>query len=79
VRQAEELVLATSRGYLEDESARRAGPLIGALRAQLKASGRQDLLHRVTVAARAAAAANDSAALRAFCEEFEVAAVDVGL
>lgn len=79
VRQAEELVLAASRGYLEDESARRAGPLIRALRAQLRASGRQDLLHRVTVAARAAAAANDPAALRAFCEEFEVAAVDVGL
>jgi hypothetical protein len=33
----------------------------------------------VTVAARAAAAANDSAALRAFCEEFEVGAVDLGI
>ena len=79
VRQAGELVLAATRGYLEDESVRRAGPLIRAVRAQLKASGRQDLLHRVTVAARAAAAANDAAALRAFCEEFEVPAVDVGL
>ncbi len=79
VRQAEELVLAATRGYLEDESARRAGPLIRAVRTQLKASGRQDLLHRVTVAARAAAAADDAAALRSLCEAFEVRAVDVGL
>ncbi len=79
VGQAEELVLAATRGYLEAESARRAGPLIRAVRTQLKASGRQDLLHRVTVAARAAAAADDAAALRSMCEAFQVRAVDVGL
>ena len=79
VGQAEELVLAATRGYLEDESARRVGPLIRAVRTQLKARGRQDLVHRMTVAARAAAAADDAAALRTLCEAFEVRAVDVGL
>jgi len=55
------------------------GPLIRAARTQLKGSGRQDLLHRVTVAARAAAAAHDAAAMRRLCDAFQVRAVEIGL
>ena len=71
--------LAATRRHLEDESARRVGPLIRAARTQLKGNGRQDLLHRVTVAARAAAAAHDAAALRRLCDAFQVRAVEIGL
>ena len=79
VGQAEELVAAATRRHLEDDRARRVGPLIRAARTQLKGGGRQDLLHRVTVAARAAAAAHDVAALRRLCDAFQVPAVDIGL
>ena len=71
--------LAATRRHLEDESARRVGPLIRAARTQLKGNGRQDLLHRVTVAARAAAAAHDAAALRRLCDAFQVRTVEIGL
>jgi len=79
VLRAEELVRATARAHVADEAARGAGPLIHAVRTQLRATGRQDLLHRVTLTARSAAAAGDAATLLSLCETFGVRAADVGL